>query len=603
MTQATAIQLHDLGKMYTLFRRPADKVFHALGLDRWMFWQRSVYQEFWALRGINLEVRAGERVGIIGQNGAGKSTLLKLMTGGVTATEGTIRVRGRIQALLELGTGFHPEFSGRQNLWASLALNGLTPRQISQKENGIIDFAELEDFIDQPLRTYSAGMYARLAFSTATAVEPEILIIDEVLGAGDAYFSGKCVERMKRLTRESGATVLFVSHDLASVQALCQRVLWIHRGRIRQDGDPLSIIKQYMAMVRKQEEIRLRARDLKVLKKQAVLLEKDEDIYDKLLFHFLTADGIPPQTGQQINSITLFVEDQEVGRIDVGSPMDNSADHLNYVMDSPGYMDWGPARRNQEGPYREYIDCAGSYGHAPFEFAVAKTFLQGPGARTFRLEISARVSQEILVELYDQKEYVQVGVLRPGRTEHHFEFSGAVLEGEEVADVESHLPAVSPVLAAASNLDDYGKGGARIASLKMAGPDHTDSRVFYIQDPLSVTLEFEAFQELRNPVFVFCIYLPDGKCASQWMVSSEELGSPTLWGRGQVTFHIDRLVLGKSAYVASAAIFKYLRSDGQEPEAYHVMDRCIHFQVLQRQDQVYDHGLSVQSFSSELSQI
>ena len=181
MTQATAIQLHDLGKMYTLFRRPADKVFHALGLDRWMFWQRSVYQEFWALRGINLEVRAGERVGIIGQNGAGKSTLLKLMTGGVTATEGTIRVRGRIQALLELGTGFHPEFSGRQNLRASLALNGLTPRQISQKENGIIDFAELEDFIDQPLRTYSAGMYARLAFSTATAVEPEILIIDEVL--------------------------------------------------------------------------------------------------------------------------------------------------------------------------------------------------------------------------------------------------------------------------------------------------------------------------------------------------------------------------------------------------------------------------------------
>ena len=144
MTQATAIQLHDLGKMYTLFRRPADKVFHALGLDRWMFWHRSVYQEFWALRGINLEVKAGERVGIIGQNGAGKSTLLKLITGGVTATEGTIRVKGRIQALLELGTGFHPEFSGRQNLRASLALQGLTPRQISQKENEIIDFAELE---------------------------------------------------------------------------------------------------------------------------------------------------------------------------------------------------------------------------------------------------------------------------------------------------------------------------------------------------------------------------------------------------------------------------------------------------------------------------
>ena len=220
-----------------------------------------------------------------------------------------------------------------------------------------------------------------------------------------------------------------------------------------------------MAMVRKQEEIRLRARDLKVLKKQAVLLEKDEDIYDKLLFHFLAADGIPPQTGQQINSIALVVDDREVGRIDVGSPMDNSADHLNYLMDSPGYMDWGPARRNQEGPYREYIDCAGSYGHAPFEFAVAKTFLQGPGTRTFRLEISARVSQQILVEIYNQKEYVQVGALQPGRTEHHFEFSGALLEGEEVANLESHLLAQSPVPAAASSLDDYGKGGARISAL------------------------------------------------------------------------------------------------------------------------------------------
>jgi len=180
--------------------------------------------------------------------------------------------------LLELGTGFHPEFSGRENIQSYLAYQGLSPKEIEAREEEIIDFSELEEFIDQPLKAYSAGMYARLAFSTATVIEPEILIIDEILGAGDAYFSGKCVERMNRITNDSGATVLFVSHDLSSVQALCDRVIWVNRGRIKRDGEPLSVIKEYMALVRREEEIRLRARDLRVSKKQALLLESQKDI-------------------------------------------------------------------------------------------------------------------------------------------------------------------------------------------------------------------------------------------------------------------------------------------------------------------------------------
>ena len=214
-----AIKIYNLGKMYKLYNNPADKVMDAFGVNHLLFWKKTYYQEFWALRGLDLEVKKGERLGIIGRNGAGKSTLLKIITGNVSPTEGTVEVKGRVQALMELGTGFHPEFTGRQNIRASLAYQGMSQSVISEKEEEIIDFSELEDFIDQPIKTYSAGMYARLAFSTATSVQPEILIIDEVLGAGDAYFAGKCVERMKKLTEQSGATVLFVSHDLGSVQS------------------------------------------------------------------------------------------------------------------------------------------------------------------------------------------------------------------------------------------------------------------------------------------------------------------------------------------------------------------------------------------------
>ena len=169
-------------------------------------------------------------------------------------------VAGRIQALMELGTGFHPEFTGRQNIHAALAYQGLPSHEIRDKEAAIVDFAELEGFIDQPLKTYSAGMYTRLAFSTATAVEPDILIIDEVLGAGDAYFAGKCFERMRQITIDSGATVLFVSHDLASVQKLCDRVVWLERGCVRLDGEPLDVSKAYYKTVQQEEAQRLLAR-------------------------------------------------------------------------------------------------------------------------------------------------------------------------------------------------------------------------------------------------------------------------------------------------------------------------------------------------------
>jgi ABC-type polysaccharide/polyol phosphate transport system ATPase subunit len=237
--------------------------------------QRTV-REIQAVKHVSFAVPHGKVMGVVGANGAGKSTLLKILCGNVSPSEGSYRVRGQVHALMSLGTGFHPEFTGRQNIRASLAYHGLPRRIVASKEEEIVDFAELEDFIDQPVKTYSAGMYARLAFATATAIEPEILIIDEILGAGDAYFTGKCVERMKSITEDNRATVLFVSHDLSSVQRLCTRLIWMERGRIRMEGPTPDVLPAYLDHVRAEEELRHRAEEIHLTRQARTLMARDD---------------------------------------------------------------------------------------------------------------------------------------------------------------------------------------------------------------------------------------------------------------------------------------------------------------------------------------
>lgn len=633
MSAANSIEIAGLGKMYKLYRRPLDRVLDVFGLSRWTFWRRaeSRYREFWALRDVELKVRRGERLGIIGRNGAGKSTLLKVITGNLAPTEGRVEVRGRIQALLELGTGFHPEFTGRENIRASLAYHGLSGAEIRAREEEIIDFAELEEFIDQPVKTYSAGMYARLAFSTATAIEPEILIIDEVLGAGDAYFAGKCVERMKSLTEQSGATVLIVSHDLSTIQRLCSRAIWVDRGRIRQSGEPLDVIKGYSAMVRHEEDVRLRARDQKVLKKQAMVLDSLQDVYDKLLFRLVPAEGGRPVGRTRVYELALEVGGDEIGRIDVGSAMDNSADHQHYVLDTPRYMDWGPPQSDRHGRYREYGDFQGRYGHAPFEFAIPKSYRAGGGRAAIRLRLVTTGGEPaVAVELYHEDEYRRLGCVERGeRVTTELAIPAELLrdgaapatgyEAEEAAAPEAEPPGgriaalaeagevgvaeERPAEVAERRRDEaseYGAGGARIVAVRLYDSAGRESRVFHTGQALRVVLEFETDGPLVNPVFVFCVYLPDGQCATQWVVTSEALGEATLHGGGEVTFAVSELLLGRSAYVASAAIFKYLSRDGREAESYHVLDRCIHFQVHQPLGDVLERGLCVQPFQAAL---
>lgn len=202
-------------------------------------------EEFWALKDVSFEIKQGERVGIIGRNGAGKSTLLKVLSRIVEPTSGRIGIRGRVASLLEVGTGFHPELTGRENIYLNGAILGMGRAEIARKFDEIVAFAEVEKFLDTPVKRYSSGMYVRLAFAVAAHLEPEILIIDEVLAVGDSQFQKKCLGKMEEVGKE-GRTVIFVSHSMATVTSLCQRAIWLVKGQAWQDSDAESVTSKYL---------------------------------------------------------------------------------------------------------------------------------------------------------------------------------------------------------------------------------------------------------------------------------------------------------------------------------------------------------------------
>lgn len=246
MPNPLAIRFDSVSKIYRLHGSQSDQLIDVLGLKRFGFRTRTPAREFAALSDISLEVPRGHRIGIVGRNGAGKTTLLKLICGNFAATQGEVEVNGTVQALMNIGLGFHPEYTGRENVQASLQYNGLEREEYREAMNGIIEFCELGDFLDQPFKTYSLGMQARLMFAAATAIRPDILIVDEVLGAGDAYFVAKSKSRVEKLVN-SGCTMLLVSHSMQQVLELCDEALWLDQGRIRLQGPAFEVVKAYEA--------------------------------------------------------------------------------------------------------------------------------------------------------------------------------------------------------------------------------------------------------------------------------------------------------------------------------------------------------------------
>ena len=239
MENKKVIQVKDLTKMYKLYDKPSDRLKEALGLTR-----KKLYKEHYALHDVNFDIYEGECVGIIGTNGSGKSTILKIITGVLTPTAGKVKVDGRISALLELGAGFNMEYSGLENVYLNGTMIGFSKEEIDARLNDILEFADIGDFIHQPVKTYSSGMFVRLAFALAINVDPEILIVDEALSVGDVFFQSKCYRRMEEI-RKKGTTILMVTHDMGSIIKYCDKVVLLHKGEFIAEGPAGKVVDMY----------------------------------------------------------------------------------------------------------------------------------------------------------------------------------------------------------------------------------------------------------------------------------------------------------------------------------------------------------------------
>lgn len=603
MSAEVVIKTENLGKMYKLFESRKAKIMDVLGLAKIFFWTKKSYKEFWALRDVSLEIKRGERVGIIGHNGAGKSTLLKTLIGNHEITEGSMFINGNIQALMTLGTGFHPDFTGRENIRAALGYNNMSAEEIAAAEAEIIDFTELEDFIDQPVKNYSAGMYARLAFATATSIRPEILIIDEVLGAGDAYFAGKCVERMRSLSVESGATVLFVSHDLGSVQNMCDRCIWIDRGKLRMDGPSLDVIKAYSAQVREREEMRLKIRNEK---KAIAGKSQDVDYSVRQFFQFSSKSG--NTLDFCIKKIAFKYKNSPYAELYPGQPMDIDESQLASIVLGENNENWHSPERSGSDILRQctvktampalfslIVQDMWKAADLDLEIEYTLSGSEGPllsffdrDAQSYR-PIARLTAEQNLLKINCANDLSAVTVVDADKPEEELQVIEEVVAPEAaVEEPESEVEEVN--LDAVQSNDIYGSGECEIRQVRFLTPDG-ETFMLPVQTAVDIELEIEVMQSVKNPVFVFAVYLPTGQTAMQIYHDSLQADMPVLdKGIKFMRFKIDRLLLGPGSYIASAAVFKQCPVNGMEPEAYCLWDRRIEFQVCSDLPEVITPG-------------
>jgi lipopolysaccharide transport system ATP-binding protein len=439
-----------LRKVYRLYDGPGSRFLDMFGL---LGKRPGAYTEHAALDGIDLDIRRGEKVAFIGRNGAGKSTLLKLITKVIEPTAGTLHVAGKVHALLQIGTGFHPDFTGRENVLAYLAQLGVTGREAERKYAEIVEFAELEEYIGQPVKTYSSGMAVRLMFSTATAITPELLVLDEVLGVGDAYFAAKSYERMRELTEGAGTTLLLVTHDVYSAVRFCERVIWIDRGRILMDGEGPLVIKAYEDSIRQQEETRLR------LRKQHRLSElaKDAGGGGPAIVELQSEGNLPVSSPLYIGRIELIAPPERHA-----VPLDDSAFDEARASHLQQHGSWGEPEIIGERTARAWRSHA-----SPFHKVAATLAWHEEYASSARLEVDyyATARQRAAVRLYIASRVIDLGFIDadPGgwRT-----WSGELRDGTAGTAGEVNVSGV------------HGTGAISIDAISPIGPDGAETHFF-----------------------------------------------------------------------------------------------------------------------------
>jgi lipopolysaccharide transport system ATP-binding protein len=607
-----AISVRDVSRMFKRYRHPRYRVMEAFSLPL----PKNAFDEFWALRGISLELRRGDSLGLIGQNGAGKSTLLNIICGRLQPSGGTVTVHGKIQALMDLGTGFHPEFSGRDNIVSALAYQGVTGRAAKDRLDDIVDFSELAEFIDQPVKTYSSGMYARLAFSTATAIVPDVLIIDEILGAGDAYFSAKCAERMRRLTADSGATVLFVSHDIAAVQRMCERAIWIDRGQIRMAGATLDISKSYYADVLAREEARLRAQTAVAVARMR--RRDDHGPADgeggeqplQCLFRLVTGDGQPPCLSHPVRRASLLTNDGR--RIDVhpGAPMDNDQTQGGYILTDAEYVLWS----RPTAVAGELVRCFENTGGKDLQAPIGFQDLSGIActAQSIEIEHAAVAGEQVAVELYGPTGYRRLGLLTPATgaapwTTDQFALAaeGCTLPPPALAHSDELPPATDGKAPIPTTMRErWETDEARFVDI-FACNRATGSRqhVFAFGEPLV----FHVTVELADAVpvcWLVCLIF-DG-LGNRISMLVQEFAEGLQRGLSEILFRVNEANLRQGEYVVSfelLPVFDYNWSGPQRLPYLCHWDRCLYFKIDENYQGTISLGLVALPFSVTVNRL
>ena len=520
--------------MYRLYDGPGSRLLDMFG---WLSQKPGRFTEHAALDGVSLDIRRGEKVAFIGRNGAGKSTLLKLVTTVIEPTSGTLEVQGKVHALLQIGTGFHPDFTGRENVLAYLAQLGVTGRDAERKYAGIVQFAELEEYIGQPVKTYSSGMAVRLMFSTATAITPELLVLDEVLGVGDAYFAQKSYERMRELTDGAGTTLLLVTHDIYSAAKFCERIIWIDRGRILMDGDGGRVITAYEDSIRQQEEARLR------LKKQTRLQEiaaVDATDAGPMLIEIKPATGRPESAPVYFSRIAV----EHDGRVVDEVPFDEAA----FDEQRPTHLhregtNWGPPVEWEGRHSRALLN----YGSPFHKVAAVVNAREGSQSAEVVIDYWTGSEVDLAVDAFWSREQRSIGRLQGppgGWRQARLPLAGQTTHG-------------APQVAGVNTTGIFGSGALVIRDVRIRNERGEDSLSLDHGRPATLELDYELKDESfhERPHIVVAVQR-DGVLDVCRFISRDLLLDATIRRSGRIHLRIPNLLLTDGQYSITILVAK-----------------------------------------------
>lgn len=528
------ISARSLTKTYRLYTKPHYRFLDVIGLLR----GNGKYSEHHALHGINLDVRRGEKVALIGRNGAGKSTLLKLITGVTLPTSGSLVVNSQANALLQIGSTFHPEFTGRENVLSYLAHLGMVGEAAKEKLSEIIEFSELEEYIDQPVKTYSTGMGARLMFAAATTMQPELLVIDEVLSVGDAYFAHKSFERIKEMCASQHTTLLLVSHDIYSASKLCDRMIWIERGSIFADGPSVDVMRAYEESIRLQEERRLDA------KRQSALAKVRSGAEADVLLGFLKRDTT--DAGQiWISELRLIRDGQCLAQIDATRVADASGSGV--ILDEHENS-WGEPVTIEGRLARPLLSHGSIFNRYPFAFAQQ-------GLAQFELDESFSIEIDYLAM---EEGSAFLGIYRPSAPSitrgGDLIFSSA---GWTTARIEMNnsIDAASLDAAKQTTMARFGRRDIEIVEVSFHDQDGKLSHQFQVGSKMEVRIAYRVNRPdfLEHPTCLLA-FRKDGverpiRLVTDRIAIGKEQG-------GVLKAVADPLLLGVGSYYVTVGIFK-----------------------------------------------